>query len=89
MRLEEKSEDNILIVGFESHRYPFMGDYFPLKGNNFPLIGIIFGHDRILSMEEIFHFNRFVVGNDFPLSHTWFVYIQFFLNLKNYSSMDK
>ncbi len=39
-----------------------VGDYFPLKGNNFPLIEITFGHDRIPSTEEIFHFNGSVYG---------------------------
>ncbi len=80
IRLKEKSEDIILFVGFESHTYlfmgdyfpledyfPFVGDYFPLKGNNFPLIGITFGHDRIPSMEEIFHFNRSVCGIPFSV----------------------
>ncbi len=40
---------------------------FPLKGNNFPLIGIIFGHDRIPSTEDIFHFNGSVCGIKFSL----------------------
>ncbi len=67
IRLKEKSEDIIPLVGFESHTQPFMGDYFPfvgdyfpLKGNNFPLIGITFGHDRIPPTEEIFYFNESV-----------------------------
>ncbi len=47
---------------FVGEYFPFMGDYFPLKENNFPLIGITFGHDRIPSMEEIFHFNRSICG---------------------------
>ncbi len=42
VRLKEKSEDYIPIVGFESHRYPFMGDYFRLWENIFPLWDIIF-----------------------------------------------
>ncbi len=37
--LNEKSEDNIPIVGFESHKYPFMGDYFPFVGECFPFVG--------------------------------------------------
>ncbi len=59
IRLKEKSEDNIPIVRFDSHTYPFVGDYFPffgrifslcgryfpLKGNNSPLIGITFGRN--------------------------------------------
>ncbi len=42
IRLKEKSKDNIPIVGFESHTYPFMGDYFLFVGECFPLWEIIF-----------------------------------------------
>ncbi len=40
--LKEKSEDNIPFVGFESHTYPFMGDYVPFVVDYFPLWEIIF-----------------------------------------------
>ncbi len=65
IRLKEKSEDIILFVGFESHMYPFTGDYFPLKGNNFPLIPL---SDMIESLqwEKIFTLTDPFVGYDFP-----------------------
>ncbi len=63
-----------MFVGFESCKYPFLGEYFPfmgdyflLKGNNVPLIGITFGHDRIPSTGEIFRFNGSVRGIRFSV----------------------
>ncbi len=52
---------------FVGEYFPLMVNYFLLKGNNFPLKGITFAHDRIPSMEEIFHFNGSVGGIKFSL----------------------
>ncbi len=56
--MKEKSEDNIPIVEFESHRDPFMGDYFPLVGEYFSFVG-----DYSLFMGENFPLK----GNNSPL----------------------
>ncbi len=76
--MKEKSEDNIPIVGFESRRYPFMGDYFPFlgdyipfvgdyfpfMGDYFPLIGITFGRN--------FSLNGSICGRIFSLKRDHF-----------------
>ncbi len=58
IRLKEKSEDNIPFVGFESHTYPFMGDYFPFVVDYFQFVGNYFPF-----MEDYFPLK----GNNYPL----------------------
>ncbi len=58
IRLKEKSEDNIPFVGFESHTYPFMADYFLYVVDYFPCMG-----DYFPFMGDYFPF----MGDNFPL----------------------
>ncbi len=62
IRLTEKSEDYIPIVGFDSHTYPFVGYYFPFVGDYFPFVGEYFPF-----MGDYFPLIGITFGRNFPL----------------------